>query len=234
MYLFYIRHGDPTYNPNCLTPYGKRQAEAVGRRLSHFGMDKVFASTSKRAIETSMPLCEILKKEPTLLDFANESHAWHDMSVVKEDGSRTWAVSVPEYRMNFVREDVRQLGYEWYRHECFGEYREAFENGVKRVDAAVDEWLLSLGYRHDRENHCFIGEAPNNDRVALFAHAGFSGLFFSSLLDIPYPQFATRFGMELTGVCLVRFDDKEGPIIPHVETYSNDGHLYADDLPTKF
>ena len=29
MILYYVRHGDPTYNPDELTPLGHRQAEAV-------------------------------------------------------------------------------------------------------------------------------------------------------------------------------------------------------------
>lgn len=34
MLFFYIRHGDPIYNPDSLTPLGRRQAEALGKRLA--------------------------------------------------------------------------------------------------------------------------------------------------------------------------------------------------------
>ena len=34
MLLFYLRHGDPIYSPDSLTPLGQRQAEALGRRLA--------------------------------------------------------------------------------------------------------------------------------------------------------------------------------------------------------
>ena len=33
MILYYIRHGDPIYNPNQLTPLGERQAEAVANKM---------------------------------------------------------------------------------------------------------------------------------------------------------------------------------------------------------
>ena len=75
MLFFYVRHGDPIYDPNQLTPLGKRQAEAVAKRLAAHGIDEIYASTSNRAIETAQPTCEILKKQMTLLDFANEDHA---------------------------------------------------------------------------------------------------------------------------------------------------------------
>ena len=41
MLLFLIRHGDPIYEPDQLTALGQRQAEAVGRRLSRYGIDKI-------------------------------------------------------------------------------------------------------------------------------------------------------------------------------------------------
>ena len=79
MILYYIRHGDPTYNPDQLTPLGKRQAEAVARRLSQYGLDEIYVSSSNRAQETCRPTCEILKKEPVILDWANEMHAWKQL-----------------------------------------------------------------------------------------------------------------------------------------------------------
>ena len=42
MLLYYIRHGDPIYNPDQLTPLGKRQAEAIGKRLAIHGIDKIY------------------------------------------------------------------------------------------------------------------------------------------------------------------------------------------------
>ena len=49
MLFFYIRHGDPIYNPDMLTPLGQEQAHAVAKRLALFGIDRVFASSSNRA-----------------------------------------------------------------------------------------------------------------------------------------------------------------------------------------
>ena len=67
MLLYYIRHADPIYNPDSLTPLGERQAEAVGRRLASHGVDKIFASSSIRAQLTAKPLGEMLKLPVTVL-----------------------------------------------------------------------------------------------------------------------------------------------------------------------
>ena len=53
MLFFYVRHGDPIYNPDSLTPLGERQAEAVSKRLAMYGIDKIYSSTSNRAYLTA-------------------------------------------------------------------------------------------------------------------------------------------------------------------------------------
>ena len=40
MIFFYIRHGDPIYNPDSLTPLGMRQADAIAKRLSLYGKNQ--------------------------------------------------------------------------------------------------------------------------------------------------------------------------------------------------
>ena len=54
MLLFYIRHGDPVYDPDSLTPLGARQAEALAKRLARHGLDRIYASSSNRAMLTAM------------------------------------------------------------------------------------------------------------------------------------------------------------------------------------
>lgn len=46
MILYYIRHGNPIYQPNQLTPLGERQAEAVVKRLAVHGIDAIYTSPS--------------------------------------------------------------------------------------------------------------------------------------------------------------------------------------------
>ena len=60
MLFIYVRHGAPIYDPDSLTPLGHRQAEAVGKRLALYGLDRIYASTSARAIQTAKPAAELL------------------------------------------------------------------------------------------------------------------------------------------------------------------------------
>ena len=232
MLLFFVRHGDPTYHPDALTPTGERQAEAIGRRLARFGLDRIYSSTAIRAQETARPAAELTRKEVVLLDWCKEGYAWDEMAVDDGTGHRKWCFSIPEMRRKFSSPEVLSLGERWYEATCLPENR--FRDGLERVGRETDAFFLSLGYRHDRENRCFVAENPNDERVALFAHQGFGTLFFSSLLDIPYPLLAARYDQSCTGMTVIDFKEYDGIVIPRMLELSCDAHLYAADLPTEY
>lgn len=232
MLLYYIRHGDPVYNPDQLTPLGQRQAEAVGKRLAVHGIDKIFSSTSTRAYQTALPLAEMLKKEITQLDFCHENHTWADLAVPLENGRKTWAFCHPEISRLFVSPEVRKLDEQWYDHPAFAAY--PFQKGIQRIHQESDAFLESLGYRHNREKHLYEALSPNDDRVALFAHEGFGLAFLSSILDIPYPLFCSHFAMSHTGLSVIEFKEQGNVILARALMVANDGHLYREGLPTNY
>lgn len=230
MILYYVRHGDPIYNPDSLTELGHRQAEAVAKRLAVYGIDKIFASTSNRAILTAEPTAQLVKKEITQLDFCNEGYAWGDFTVENDDGRRTWLFHDKKTREHFMSKEIRELGEKWCEHPRYQENKK----GVERIARETDAFMLSLGYRHDRERGVYEAVEPTKERVALFAHQGFGIAFLSSLLDIPYPMFATHFDMSHTGVSIIKFSEAKGTCIPCAYCLANDSHLYKEGLPTKY
>ena len=231
MILYYVRHGDPIYNPNQLTPLGERQAEAVAKRLAVHGIDKIYSSPSKRARQTAQPLCEITKQEAVILDWTDEDLLYRDLAKLDTDGLRHWCWRHSTCRLDLNREDVRALGRRWYNHPLFE--NTDFGKGIERMQQEVDAFLSGLGYRHDLENSCYYAEKENDQRIALFAHEGVGAAFLSCLLDIPYPIFATHFDMTHTGVTAIGFVGQNGIVLPRVMTFSNDSHLYKEGLPTK-
>ena len=232
MLLFYIRHGNPIYDPDSLTPLGERQAEAVAKRLALYGIDEIYASSSNRAKQTAVPTCEILRKEMTVLDWCNEHYAWLDLAVPLENGKRNWAFCSPKYKELFNSREVREMGMEWYQHPAFADTH--FGDGIKRIGGEVEHFIRTLGYVHDAEKCGYFAEQPNERRVALFAHQGFGLAFLSLLLDIPYPVFCTHFDMSHTGMSVIEFPDQEGIVYPKLLQLSNDSHLYREGLPTKY
>ena len=230
MILYYVRHGDPIYDPDSLTPLGHKQAEALSKRFALYGLDQIYSSDSMRAQQTAQPTCERLGKKMTLLPWANEALAWQGFSVTNKNGGQSWSYQLEEYRMKFLSREVRNLGFEWYNHPDFPPQ---FKEGTLRVDKEVDNFMLSLGYKHDRENSCYESVGPHPERVALFAHEGFGKIFLSSVMNIPYPIIATNFELGHSSVTVICFGDK-GRVIPGLYQWSNDSHLYKEDLMTGY
>lgn len=231
MLLFYVRHGDPIYNPDSLTPLGDAQAKAVSKRLCQFGLDKIYSSDSNRAYLTAKPTADLLKLEIEKLPWCNESIAWQELSVKSESEKQTWACDHAPTKLKFVSEPVRMLGKRWYEFPDFKDTK--FKDGIERIQSETDKFMLNLGFRHDLENNVYYCEKAKFERVALFAHSGFGGAFLSCLLDIPYPEFSVHFFVSHSSVTVIDFHETEGAIIPRVCTYSNDSHIFAERLPLR-
>ena len=235
MIFYYIRHGEPLGVPDySLTPLGREQAKALSKRLCLFGIDRVFASPTLRTMQTAQPICDLLGKEITPCDWADEGIVWNEFTVPHPKYEHTWAFYDPKYLEIFSSPEVRALGEKWYEHPDLAGLN--FKAGVERVNAAVDEFFLSLGFRHDRENARYevVGEHLNRDRVALFAHQGFGMSFFSSMLDIPYPMFCTHFDFSHSSMSVINFEPRGKYVYPHVLQTANDSHLYREGIITGY
>lgn len=234
MLFYYIRHGEPIYDPDMLTERGRVEAAALGDKLAKTGLDKIYTSTSVRAMQTAEPACKLLSLEPERLDFANEHYAWLDFTLPKKDGTGDhWVFHDEEATALFASPEIRALGDRWYEHPYFAPYN--FKNGIERVYREADSFFESLGYRHDRYTGKYTVIEKNDDRVALFAHQGFGLIFLSCVLDIPYPMFCTHFDMCHTGVTVIEFNERAGgECIPKVLTFSSDSHLYAKGLESNY
>ena len=235
MLFYYIRHGEPLGVPDhSLTPLGREQAKALSKRLCLFGIDRVFASPTLRTMQTAQPICDLLGKEITPCDWADEGIVWNEFTVPHPKYEHTWAFFDPHYLEIFSSPEVRALGERWYEHPELAGLN--FKAGVERVNAAVDEFFLSLGFRHDRENARYevVGEHLNRDRVALFAHQGFGMSFFSSMLDIPYPMFCTHFDFSHSSMSVINFEPRGKYVYPHVLQTANDSHLYREGILTGY
>ena len=235
MLFYYIRHGEPKTVPDySLTPLGHEQAKALSKRLCTFGIDRVFASPTLRTMQTAQPICDLLGKEITVCDWADEGIVWNEFTVPHPKYEHTWAFYDPKYLEIFSSPEVRALGERWYEHPELAKLN--FKAGVERVNAAVDEFFLSLGFRHDRANARYevVGEHLNRERVALFAHQGFGMSFFSSMLDIPYPMFCTHFDLSHSSMSVINFERRGEYVYPQTLQLANDSHLYREGIVTGY
>ena len=172
-----------------------------------------------------------------LLDFANEMHAWRDLTCYSPaTGCENWLFHAPEIKELFHDPDLIALGHRWYEHQEFASERFAGKNyraGIERIQNGSDELFESLGYKRVGDGKYEVVE-HSDKRVALFAHQGFGIAFLSCVLGIPYPTFATHFDIFTTGVTVIEFANVNGFAYPKVLTHSSAAHLYKEGLPTVY
>ncbi len=231
MLLYIIRHGDPIYNPDSLTPKGLRQAEAIGKRIAVFGLDEIYASPLNRARLTAQPASEMIKKDIQTEEWMSESLAWQDFVDREHSEGHTWVWF--KHRNEMKTREIRKHGDKWYDADVF-KFTHAKE-GYERILAASDEFFLKLGYEHDRENYRYIAKNHNEKRIAAFCHEGFGLSWIGTLLDIPLPEIWSTFSISHSCMTVINFvPDENGIVFPKVLTHSNDSHLYKEGLPLDY
>lgn len=231
MLLYIIRHGDPIYDPDSLTEKGVLQAKALAKRLAVNGIDKVFVSPMIRAKQTAQPTCELLNIKPEIALWTSEDTAWKEFSCKDESfgGEVQWSFNIPKERYKIP--EMLAMGDSWYKAEPFN--RTKAHEGYLRIENESDKFLELLGYK--REEMLYRVVKPNNQRVAVFCHAGFGSVWLSHLLSINPIIFWSSFGINHSSITIIEFNNNKSNLTaPYCLALSDTSHLYAEGLPLEF
>jgi probable phosphoglycerate mutase len=224
MLLYIVRHGDPIYETDSLTERGFRQAEAVGKRIAHSKIDKIFSSPMGRAKLTALPACKYLNKEMQIEEWTHE---------IEDERLTTYPNGVLQSITKLDNNLFRENGQEKLT------YDEAFSvNAIKptQMKKAVDfiekngnEFLEKLGYKY--ENGVYKILRKNEEKVALFCHSAFTKAWLSVLLHIPLHIVWSGLDITHSGVTIIEFKNHEnGYTCPRCLCFSDTSHLYKEGL----
>lgn len=228
MLLYIIRHGDPNYKTDSLTPRGKLQAEAVAKRMVEAKIDRVFSSPMGRARETAEPTCRALGLTYTVEEW---THEIEDERLTPYPDGKLKSISVLP---NTVFRENGNIALPFERSfECTGINQTQMREASTYIETCGNEFLERLGYRY--ENGVYRILRQNEERVALFCHAAFSRTWLSSLLHVPLHLMWGSFIYTHTGVTVLHFKNYEsGFTAPRCLCFSDMSHLFAAGLDMKF
>ena len=138
--LFYlIRHGEPNYELDTLTPRGWEQAEALSRRLALHGLDRIYASPLGRAQDTARPTAKLLGLPIEIEPWSSEELAWADFAVLDENGKHQWAFFCQNTRIR--NEKTRNLTMDnWYTAEPYAHIHG--KEGFERIRLPAYTWAV--------------------------------------------------------------------------------------------
>ncbi len=223
MRIIFVRHGEPNYEKNCLTPLGIRQAEAAAERLAGEGIEKVFSSPYGRALETAEITAKRLKLGAVqVLDFMHELDWGSKSGKPVFSGGHPWDIADELSRTGW---DLTRT--DWPEHPLFTDNR--VTDSALTVAGKTDEWMASLGYMRDGAYYRCMKE--NRSTVALFSHGGSSVAMAARLLNLPFPYLCASMHFHFTGIAILRFDSREGKAQLPVWELINDG-AHVRELPS--
>ena len=226
MRLLFIRHGHPNYKLDKLTELGHLQAEAAAERLASEGIDRIYASSCGRAVETAYHTADrigIPREEVVICPFMREiSWGSRDGTPIYEKGS-PWAVADKAYREGetLLRED-------WATAEPF--MNNKIGSIVRAVETRGDIWLDFLGFK--REGHSYRIMKEDDRTIAMFSHAGSSTALLAHVLGIPFPKLIEVLHPNFTSITEIAFAGKVGEIgAPRIVLGNDARHIRGIEAP---
>lgn len=230
MLLYVIRHGEPIYNPDTLTPLGFQQAEALGHYFASVGLDAVYSSPNGRARQTAEPTCKALGLTMEIEPWTSEDLAWNSFHVEDEKGAH-WIFS-KRPAADFRSDGLDKAPYDdWLKAPGMERLADP-HGGMRRIIDASDVFLRKLGY--EREGGVYRIREANEKRIAVFCHGGFSSFWFSHLLNIPPHIFWSGFTIAHSAITKIFFANvPEGVTVPRCIELAATPHLYKDNVEVK-
>lgn len=221
MRIYLIRHGDPDYPNDSLTPTGRAEAQALAEHLAKAGIDEIYTSPRGRAKLTAQYTAENLAKNGLDLPVTVEPWTYELDGIRDKERNRSlWDFDAADLRAPHVLENLNR----W--HESTPLDNPNLAAHIQRIERESDAFLARLGYR--REGVLYRFTPPNRKRVALFAHLGFGLTWLAHLLRIPVPLMWAGFYLHPTSVTTILFDERSpGLAAPRVLALGDVSHLHS-------
>ncbi len=177
MRILIVRHGDPDYEKDSLTPKGFREAELLAERLCKLDVKAFYCSPLGRAQDTARPTLQRLGRSAETLDWLQEFRGQVRRGL-KVEGC--WD-RLPSY---WCREDNYYSADAWLNTRLM--QSKNVEKEYRYVCRNLDTLLAQHGYRHN--GRVFDVVDGNHDTIVLFCHFGVEAVLLSHLLSVsPMP-----------------------------------------------
>lgn len=223
MKILIIRHGEPDYSIDSLTPKGWREADLLADRLSGMDIADFYVSPMGRARDTAKATLERVNREAEVLPWL---HEFRGVFLNPRDGRREYPWDLMPQYWTKQPELFEQDG--WRRHGLFrtGDMEEIYDEMANGLDAL----LARYGYVRDG----MIYRCDHNDdrTIALFCHFGIAMAMLAHLTGIALPLLWQGFILPTTSVTTLITEERvKGEVWFRCRQLGDTSHLYAAGEP---
>ena len=227
MNIIYVRHGQPDYKTDTLTPLGQLQAAAAAACLKPYGITEIYSSPLGRARETAQFAADALGLPVTVIDSFREI-GWGDPNA--EPGTRK--ITPWEHAHRFAAEGKCLTDPDWRE-------KEPWRDGklVARVQYATDgfdDFMAERGFRREGERYAVTQDATDKT-IAIFGHGGHSTAIFAHMMNMPFPLACHLLRLDFTNISFFHFNGSVGEFtVPRFDMIGNAEHIRGLEAPLAF
>ncbi len=226
MRLLIVRHGDPDYENDTLTPTGRREAALLSKRFATISNAHFYVSPLGRAQDTARPTMARTGQTAETLPWLREFHAPIPDPVTGEpripwDHLPADWTAVPEYYDKDRWRDAEVMA------------RSKVGDEADRVTTGLDKLLARHGY--EREGGIYRVRKPNEDSIVLFCHFGVGCVMLGHLLGIsPMVLWHGFVALPTSVTTLITEERREGIAAFRVQAFGDTSHLAGAGILPSF
>lgn len=219
MKLLIVRHGDPNYEIDSLTPVGWEEAELLADRLEKLDVKAFYVSPLGRARDTAAATLKRVGKEAQVLPWLQEFPAR-----VMKPGAK-----VPGIAWDWLPQDWMEIpGFfdkdAWCHETVFEQANVPAQ--VRQVYDGLDTLLAEHGYI--REGNRYRTQNSNEDTVVLVCHFGLECVLLSHLLNVsPMILWHNACAAPTSVTTLITEERRKGIVSFRMTGFGDTSHLYA-------
>lgn len=227
MKLLIVRHGDPDYSIDSLTPKGWKEAEYLSEKLTKLDIKAFYVSPLGRAKDTASLTLKKLGRTAEVCEWLREFNPEIRRPDQKGKLKNAW-----DWLPQDWTEDERFYQYDkWFENEVMeeGKVKQEYEWVIKNFD----ELLAKHGYV--REGHYYKVEESNHDTIVLFCHFGLECVLLSRLMNCsPMVLWHGMCSAPTSVTTLVTEERRKGIASFRMSSFGDISHLYVHDEPPAF
>ena len=226
MKLIIIRHGDPDYSIDSLTPTGWKEAELLSHRISKLDVRAFYVSPLGRAKDTAAATLTKMGRTAEVKDWLQEFPV-HAKKPNSDHKSICWDWLPQDWTAEPCFYDPEH----WYDHPCFAVA--GVKEGYEKVCQGLDELLAEHGYV--RDGKLYKAVQPNEDTIVFFCHFGLECVLLSHLMHVSPMILWHNTCAAPTSVTTINTEERrEGIATFRMSAFGDISHLYAGDQEPAF
>ena len=226
MKLLIIRHGDPDYSIDSLTPTGWKEAALLAERISKLDVKAFYVSPLGRAKDTASLTLERMGRTAEEKSWLREFPA-----TIQKPNKETPSICWDWLPQDWTTEPRFYDKEHWLEVSAFQNSKapEFYRNVCDGLDALIAQ------HGYVRQGNLYRAEHPNEDTIVLFCHFGLECVLLSHLLGVsPMVLWHGTCAAPSSVTTLTTEERRDGIASFRMSSFGDISHLYAGNQEPAF